>query len=282
MQTANSTTSLPAPKAQISRRQAADRWSDCNTTSTNDRKPRRRWDRIFLECESCGSRDIVSFGHKRKFQLLRCTQCSLVFMSLQPPAEELQKLYSRESGYYATIETDLSRIPASANEWLHALLKQVNTPGKQFLDVGCANGQLMSHMNSFGWNVCGVDINSNAVSIARSNGLDARNGTLQESSLPAGSFHAIHLGDVIEHVPSPGGMLARVFELLQSQGIVVIRTPNNQNGYARLTTILSLVAGMAWTQSEAPYHLFEFSAKSLSQLLTRHGFVVVSSTSSGR
>ncbi|MCH7686143.1 MAG: class I SAM-dependent methyltransferase [Planctomycetes bacterium] len=203
-------------------------------------------------------------------------------MSPQPPAKELQKLYSREKGYYATVETDLSRIPASANEWLHALLKQVHTPGKQFLDVGCANGQLMYHMNSFGWNVCGVDINPDTVSIARSNGLDARCGTLQESSLPAGSFHAIHLGDVIEHVPSPGGMLARVFELLQSRGIVVIRTPNNQNGYARLTTILSQVTGMAWTQSEAPYHLFEFSAKSLSQLLTRHGFVVVSSASSGR
>ena len=233
-------------------------------------------------CECCGWSATAPFSRKRGVSLWRCPDCGLVSVSPQPTEEELKKLYAKENGYYTTANVDLSSIPASSNGWLHELLKQVEAPGNSLLDVGCANGQLMHHMASFGWKVCGIDINRDAVEIARRNGLDARATTLPQSDLPDASFDAVHLGDVIEHVPSPRDQLSRVYRLLRPGGVVVVRTPNNRNGFARLTYGLSRLTRFPWPQSEAPYHLFEFSPRAIVRLLLSLGFSVVRCESSGR
>ncbi len=252
--------------------------ADQTVRSSSNPRARRR----AAICECCGRSATGPFSRKRSVSLWRCANCGLVYVSPQPTAEELRRLYTKENGYYTAAKVDLSSVPPSSNRWLHELLTQAEAPGNHLLDIGCANGQLIYHMATFGWQVCGIDINRDAVEIARQNGLDARATTLERSDLPDASFDAVHLGDVIEHVPSPHDQLSRVYRLLRPGGVVVIRTPNNRNGFARLTAGLSRLTRFSWPQSEAPYHLFEFSPQSLVGLLLHLGFAVVGCESSGR
>jgi len=232
-------------------------------------------------CECCGKSDSRPFVRKRGYVLRRCESCGVAFVSPQPTLAELRTLYSRESGYFATANTDLAALPPSSNQWLHELLVGVGVDGRRFLDVGCATGQLMYHMRAFGWEVRGCDVNADAVQVAVQNGLDARVATMEEYDIPPDSVDVANLGDLIEHVPSPASVVRGVHAALRPGGLIVIRTPNNRNGFARWTARLSRLTGLPWAHSEAPYHLWEFSPASLEMLLARLGFDVVKTQCAG-
>jgi SAM-dependent methyltransferase len=164
---------------------------------------------------------------------------------------------------------------------LQGLLARHSLTTGRLLDVGCATGQLLYHMGKAGWATVGVEPNADAAAVARDNGVDVRGGDLDSAALPRGTFDAVNLGDVLEHVRSPRAMLATVFGLLRPGGLVVIRTPNAGCGFARLTLPLAQV-GFPWPHAEAPYHLFEFTPQSLELLLSSTGFSVEEQRTQGR
>src|SRR5436309_1158187 len=125
-----------------------------------------------IACECCGSRRHARVARKRGYPLRRCADCGVVFVHPQPKAMELEALYRKEAGYFATAQRDLSSVPASSALWLDHVLKNHGVASGRFLDVGCANGALIHAMRGLGWGVSGVDVNTDAVEIARNNGLE--------------------------------------------------------------------------------------------------------------
>jgi SAM-dependent methyltransferase len=136
-------------------------------------------------------------------------------------------------------------------------------------------------MSKLGWNVRGMDLNKDAVAIAKAHGLQAETGTWDTSSLPDECLDVVNMGDVIEHLSDPLAAVQWVWKKLRTNGLLVIRTPDNQSGYARLTYALARATRLSWAASEAPFHLFEFSDEALSALLERARFSVLSMSSSG-
>jgi 2-polyprenyl-3-methyl-5-hydroxy-6-metoxy-1,4-benzoquinol methylase len=234
-------------------------------------------------CECCGSDDHSPIARKRGHVLHRCRGCGVLFVFPQPTAEELAALYRKSSGYFATAGTDLSSVRASSAHWLENALLKGGVAGGRFLDVGCANGALMYAMRGLGWTVSGVDVNGDAVDIATSNGLDARVGTLESAGFVPESFDVVCLGDVIEHVPSPRRVCAEVHRILRPGGVIVLRTPNAECGYAAITLAAArLLGARSWAHAEAPYHLHEFTPRSLERMLDSTGFDVAWNRCEGR
>lgn len=59
----------------------------------------------------------------------------------------------------------------------------------------------LDHMRRLGWDASGVELDSEAVSVAREKfGLEVFHGYLEEAKFPDGSFDAITVNHVIEHV----------------------------------------------------------------------------------
>jgi hypothetical protein len=84
------------------------------------------------------------------------------------------------------------------------------------------------------------------------------------ADLPAGAHQAVVLGDVIEHLPEPGGALDRIRDLLAPKGGVLLTLPDAGSRLAR-------VMGARWW-SVIPTHVHYFTRASLTRLLEDHGF----------
>jgi SAM-dependent methyltransferase len=233
-------------------------------------------------CTACGSNRVSPAAFKRRCQLMRCEACGTLMAWPQPDGAELASLYSKASGYFATAAIKLADTPSTGARAVHQRLTAAAVPGNRFLDVGCGNGQLIYHLARLGWQVRGVDLNPDTVATACESGLDVIAGDLESCHWPAGSFDAIYMGDLIEHVPDPLRTLQLATRLLNTGGLLMIRTPNAGSSFATSTLKTWSRLGLPWPHSEAPYHLHEFTPKGLSTLVRRAGLGVVELRCTGR
>jgi 2-polyprenyl-3-methyl-5-hydroxy-6-metoxy-1,4-benzoquinol methylase len=138
-------------------------------------------------------------------------------------------------------------------------------PQGRLLDVGCGSADWLVRMRDVGWQVQGIDFDPRAVDVAAQKGLAVKCGALEQQGYADGSFDAITLNHVIEHVPDPVATMRQCHRLLKPGGRVVISTPNNASlGHRHF--------GVDWRGLEPPRHLHLFSLPSMKQALQRAGF----------
>jgi SAM-dependent methyltransferase len=158
---------------------------------------------------------------------------------------------AEEEGQRATARTELNRI-------------ERHTPKRgRLLDIGAWVGFLASEATARGWDAVGVEPSRWAAGRARERGVKI----VDEQDLPPGTFTAVTMGDVIEHIPDPGAMLDRVAELLAPDGVVWMATPDAGSRLAR-------ALGPRWW-SVIPTHVHLFTRRSMRELLERHGFEIL-------
>jgi SAM-dependent methyltransferase len=195
--------------------------------------------------------------------IVRCPRCGHMQLDPMPDAAMLAGAYAEaqsdayieeEAGQRETARRALARIEAHA-------------PGRgAILDLGCWVGFLLAEARDRGWQrPLGVEPSTFGSRYAREElGLEVITGDLFSAELEPGSFDAIVMGDVIEHLVSPAAALARLRELLAPGGVVWLAVPDAGSGVARLL-------GKRWW-SVIPTHVQYFTRGSLATLLARSGF----------
>jgi SAM-dependent methyltransferase len=153
-------------------------------------------------------------------------------------------------------------------------------------DLGCGNGYLTNRFAELGYQITGVDASESGIKIASANFPDARFVCAQideelSQRLGPQSFDLVISSDVIEHLYSPGSLLAVAKSLLKPNGHVLIGTP--YHGYLK-NLVLSLSGKMDnhFSSLDDGGHIKFFSVKTLSQLMKAHGFVDLSFSFYGR
>jgi len=221
-------------------------------------------------CPLCASRRRRPLFRGRGCRFVACRDCSLVYQDPRPVFEDLKGRYGQayfqyeianEANFHRLMELGLADVDFAG--------RTAGFPSeRRFLDVGCATGRLLEAMRERGWQVRGVDLcpESAAYAAAR-RGVEVFTGTLEEARFPASSFHAVHFSHLIEHVPSPRGLLAEVRRILGPGGLAVVTTPNVDGLQARLFRGL-------WRSAIAD-HLTLFSARTLRRLLEDSGFRIL-------
>jgi SAM-dependent methyltransferase len=137
------------------------------------------------------------------------------------------------------------------------------------LDVGCGGGLLLGMMRERGFCVVGLDNSPAAAAIAWSRQrVPAVCGVLEHAPLRAGTFGAITMFHVLEHVHDPRAYVAAAHHLLAPGGRLIAQTPNAASWQFRLL-------GRAWSGLDVPRHLFDFRASDLERLLESCGFTVL-------
>jgi SAM-dependent methyltransferase len=119
-------------------------------------------------------------------------------------------------------------------------------------------------------NVTGIDVCEGPVSYARDVlNLDARCGDVLTQDLGDGTFDVLCMWDTIEHLAAPDDVLVRGAELLRPGGMLYLTTGDIGSWNARLR-------GARWRQIHPPSHVNYFSRRTISLLLDRTGYDVIS------
>jgi 2-polyprenyl-3-methyl-5-hydroxy-6-metoxy-1,4-benzoquinol methylase len=172
------------------------------------------------------------------------------------PASRLGPVIARflpKRRYYADRAVrDLARRPASRN---------------RLLDVGCGQGTFLVEMRKAGWDVHGLEPDTEAAAVAAAAGVPVADVPIEQAPFEPGSFDALTMNHVIEHLHDPLDALHRCRRLLRPGGTLWIATPNlGARGHA--------VFGRHWIGLDPPRHLVLFTRDSLAGAVERSGFNV--------
>ncbi|MBF0382586.1 MAG: class I SAM-dependent methyltransferase [Magnetococcales bacterium] len=216
-------------------------------------------------CFICGGSDYRKVGIVDEFPLLECANCQLQFLSPPPSKAQLDAIYANyyeawgiheEAG--ADMVTEMKT--ATFNGYLDLVTRHVKSGN--FLDVGCATGEMLAAAAKLGFEPYGVEISPEGVATCQTKfGMDRiHGGYLQREIFPSNFFACIMMSDVIEHLPDPEAMKALLLDLLQPGGILVISTPDTG-------TLSRRVMQRHWPQYKEE-HLLYFNRENLSRWLS--------------
>ena len=139
-------------------------------------------------------------------------------------------------------------------------------PGARLLDVGCGNGDFVNHMRWAGWDARGQEIDPDAAAFALASGAPVTSDPVETlAEREAGSYDAVTMSHVIEHVHDPVAFLRVARMLLKPGGRLWVATPNlGSAGHEHY--------GRDWMALDPPRHLTLFTRDALAGAITAAGY----------
>jgi SAM-dependent methyltransferase len=219
-------------------------------------------------CRACGD----SAGSEPVLGCLRrCRTCEFVFYA-EADATVLASLY--DDRYFNGLEyPDYLGQQDALRRSMRRHLQQMerhHTLGGALLEIGCAYGLFLDQARVHFSSVTGIDICRGPVLYARSVlGLDVREGDVLSEDFGHRLFDVLCMWDTIEHLAAPDEVLSRGAELLRPGAMLFLTTGDIGSWNARLR-------GAHWRQIHPPSHVNYFSRQTITTLLDRTGYDVVS------
>ena len=160
---------------------------------------------------------------------------------------------------------------ATAN-WILDLVERRRAPGKM-LEVGCGHGLLLDEARRRGWDVTGLELSERSAQWARDQlGLEVREEPLESlDPREEGSWDAVLMIDVLEHLEDPADAITRCRRLLAPDGVLCVVTPDPSSPTAR-------AAGARWW-GYLPAHTYLIPRTTLRELLVAEGLTLTDDVS---
>lgn len=240
---------------------------------------------VVNNCCICTSNESIILAKRDDFQMLRCKNCSYVYINRRPIEEETDELYHHYfsggiedygrcyQGYIKTLIKKRKRI-INLNRFNRKVLRKLKKygSGNNLLDVGCAAGFFLHDAREKNWNVKGVDIAKSVVYFAKNElDLDVLYGRLTDKQFEPNSFDAITMFDLVEHLYSPLDELKEIYRLLKTGGVLCIFTPN-------INSIKRIILRGKWYAFKPREHNYFFSPSTLTRMLETVGFNLIDSS----
>jgi 2-polyprenyl-3-methyl-5-hydroxy-6-metoxy-1,4-benzoquinol methylase len=234
----------------------------------------------FTVCPICGSSSI-RLGFKgrtnrnpedgRVWPVFECDECGHGFINPQPDAETLTQYYSSSYDPYDEHhggdgnDEEMIAQARSTGQFRHIPIPA----GKKVLDFGCGGGLFLRICSKLGAEVQGIEPSRHGAEITRRQAIPVFEGTLDQFLDQHGDkkFDVITSNHVIEHVPDPIKALEGLGSLLAPGGMMTIAVPNAASSFARALR-------EDWYSTDLPFHLHQFSARSLGIAAERAGLSV--------
>jgi 2-polyprenyl-3-methyl-5-hydroxy-6-metoxy-1,4-benzoquinol methylase len=179
-------------------------------------------------CGGTGHRAAFPFATRfngRQFSYVGCAACSCVYVDPVPDAETFSRMYAKaqyHDAYYA--DADQTAYLQSAR-----MLRDLLPEGARVLDYGCGTGAFLQALRTVGLAPFGVEFDHDAAQAA------SRRSQCEVQTVDAfwagdaSGFDAIHLGDVLEHLPDPGAVLRQLLARLRPGGVLFAEGPLEVN-----------------------------------------------------
>lgn len=224
----------------------------------------------YAHCNICNTDDIRLITVLNGYNVVKCKNCGLVYVNPRPDSKMLIELYA-EYHQRGGKDADVWARLMEGNFKESALLLNKIMPEKgKILDIGCGYGHFMRRMRDFGWSVYGIDPSLKVLGYARNKGLNVFEKSIEDVSFPDNYFDAVTAFYVLEHLADPFTTLKKIFQMMKPQGVLILRVPHT-------TPIVQFLSFFKLNVNlyDVPYHLYDFSPKTISLLLKKSGFSTV-------
>jgi SAM-dependent methyltransferase len=221
--------------------------------------------------------DHVTLFVKKRFPILRCSECQLV-STRTAAGFDARAIYTAryfEGGSpdsYVDYEGS-ERVLRADFRRLVDVIRRAKPQGR-LLEIGCAYGFFLDEAAAY-YDVHGVEVCHAAALRCRAKGHRVFEGHVSDVGLPDKSLDVAVLLDCIEHLTDPVATLRTVHRLLKPGGFLIMTTGNVASPLARLT-------GRWWRLMTPPQHLFFFSPPTVRLLLDKTGFEGVAISHPGK
>jgi 2-polyprenyl-3-methyl-5-hydroxy-6-metoxy-1,4-benzoquinol methylase len=151
---------------------------------------------------------------------------------------------------------------------------------KSVLDVGCGAGLVLASLRAPGKRLCGVEMSADAARSLEQRGMEGRAVDLETERLPYGDgeFDAVLCYDVLEHVFSPGRLLAEIRRVVRPGGAALLCVPNTLNLFNRLVFLTGRFVDIMDTSHHGDElfsnHIRLFSKALFEQFVVRGGLAI--------
>jgi SAM-dependent methyltransferase len=145
-----------------------------------------------------------------------------------------------------------------------------------FVDAGYqemntqAGTWLHAHLAGTASSLVGIDLDEPGVALAKENGYEAYVADCRDPEVVAAlglePADLVIAGEVIEHLDDPGAFLQGLHPLVKPTGRLVITTPNASG-------LLNSAAALVGAEINHPDHVVLFSWRTLTNLMSRHGWL---------
>lgn len=227
--------------------------------------------KVDVNCNLCKSPKRQQIWDCGDYTFSKCNDCGLIYQYPQPVQTDLSLRY--DDKYF---EYEINNEEAFFGLMLKTLndihLKTRNTfvldGSSEFLDIGCATGLLLSHMETLGWKGFGVELCPLSAEYGINvRNLDIFNGTLDGAGYTDNKFSVVHSSHLIEHLTDPAAYIEEVFRILKPGGFFITTTPNSNSLQAKLF-------GKNWRSAIAD-HMYLFSVSTLTKLIETEKFNIL-------
>jgi 2-polyprenyl-3-methyl-5-hydroxy-6-metoxy-1,4-benzoquinol methylase len=185
----------------------------------------------------------------------QCGNCDLEFFHPAWPGNSqfYEKLSTNNNWYYEEnkweFQEAISRISA-------------NSSIKTILEIGCGQGFFLEKIPCC-YNILGLEINQNAISICRKKGLNVLDKPLKKINA---KFDLIVSFEVLEHISNVQEFITQAIDLIAPGGSIILAVPNPQSYFQDLDCILLDLP---------PHHLTKWSTKTFEYLSSKFELEII-------
>jgi SAM-dependent methyltransferase len=235
-------------------------------------------------CNQTDSREFPIFYEfqQKRFQAKQCAHCSFVYLDPRPTREELKILYSDEyflhdgADFGAHSPSDYESAAIKGAVKFPEILGWIKRykPSGNFFEIGCGMGYFLDYARKNGYIVSGIEYAELGVRTCQTRfGLDVQRGSFEDLPAQPDRHDVIFMGDVLEHLIQPLEMLRKAHSMLKPSGIFAAEVPSMFNSLTgRLAVTGMRMLGTRKKMAMPPYHVNEFTPKTLRSMIERAGF----------
>lgn len=245
-----------------------------------------------MKCPCCKKpvnfgKDQIILTDRRKglignWKNIRCDSCGVYFIDPTPTDNEL-------ASYYASYSTDNKIRPFKGLGFTYPLLRKIyhkltgDVDPRDFihpankariLDYGCGHATYLKYFHDQGLNISGAEVTDFLVDACQQHGLDVHKvNSFEHIPFPDNEFDIVYLMQVFEHLRNPHIFMNELSRILKPNGELYIAIPNSASMWKE-------VFGENWVSGWfAPFHLFHYNSKNLSEIANSHGIETITSWS---
>lgn len=231
-------------------------------------------------CSRCKQDNVMPLFVKQGFNIVKCRNCSFVYVNPRISDEQLGKIYqqnyfaNKDYGYSGYAQEKLLRVK-NFERWLgdsKAFIKDDSSI--KALDIGCAAGYCLEVMQGKGWQVEGLELDEKMCEDLNAKGFNVHLKLLEHFETDQ-KYTVITLFDVIEHIPDVDAAFQQLHKITNDDGIVVMVTPDHNS-------LQRKIMGRRWFQYKPIEHIQYFTKESITTFAERNNFEAVCISNCGQ
>ena len=244
-------------------------------------------------CVACGNKKLKflyvlyssTFGNvEKKFSIVKCKKCGLIFIKNAPTEKELEEMYSSDYFDMTEHEMDISKFENRVTNWeikrYNKILKGIERNCKRgnLLEIGPGLGSFLVVARKKGWSVEGMEPSKMMAKYCREKlKINVNENFLEKAKYKEGTFSVVYMDNVFEHVLDPVKTLLIIKKWLKKDGLIVIEVPNEGGLLYTAVRVYKRIRQLFGIKNDEKLlqHMFYYDIKSMKQLMNKAGYEVV-------